>query len=568
MRNKIFIGILLFVLILVITTVWYFSGISVSIVSIVVPSEVGTYDSGYVAILLQNNGSKDINVSLKVKNTIEDEKGVSVQEPIIIVGASGLDALPAEVSLKPGINQINVYYGYQLPGLKKIEVEVYQKSKLADAKSVEVNVLPPQIRVELQYTNESQSGYDIYKVFGSLSNFGKGTAKGVAVNISIIDETTGKIVSSATRGEAQIRDYTFFQPMNTWRGKDGLEKQAAVAIIELSSGASSNESYVPALAVAKGKIGNRYKVVVTATWRDQVVSSEMRVPPEDEKVVMKVNPVIDYNPLEGFMSNSEGMFTVIKGSIPEVKESLNGIIVKKAAQLSTFSFNDTLNFVVFRGVFPTGGYGINIDRVEKQGNIYTVYATYRDPGKGIGVTAAFTQPVAIIPIGRLAAGDYESRLKVTKVVENADGTKIIREVIETEKELGVFNFSVKPPEKEETSTAQTQKTNFDMNGTIENITIPCPFNVQCNPQYWLDAEDGNTYHLRFSYGTRLPNGDLQICEGLPALQEPCLTRLPNFGQHIEVIGTVTYNTDICGVNGKTVPCQPIGRVMVWSWQPR
>ncbi len=278
MKNKIFIGILLLILILAVTTVWYFSGISVSIVRIVVPSEVGTHDSGYVAILLQNNGSKDINVSLKVKNTIENEKGVSVQEPIIIVGASGLDALPAEVSLKPGINQINVFYGYEVPGLKKIEVEVYQKGKLADAKSAEVKVLPPQIRVELQYTNESQSGYDIYKVFGSLSNFGRGTARGVAVNISIIDETTQKIISSSIR-TYEIRDYTFFEPLNSWRGKDGLETRAAVALIELSSGVPSNVSYLPASTVAKGKIGDRYRVVAIAQWQDQISKAEVIIPP-------------------------------------------------------------------------------------------------------------------------------------------------------------------------------------------------------------------------------------------------------------------------------------------------
>ncbi len=266
------------VFIAVVTTLWYFSGINVSIVGIVAPSEVGTYDSGYAVILLQNNDSKDINVSLKVKNTIEDENGVSVQEPIIIVGASGLDTLPAEVSLKPGINQINVFYGYEVPGLKKIEVEVYQRGKLADAESTEINVLPPQIRVELQYTNESQSGYYIYKVFGSLSNFGRGTARGVAVNISIIDETTKKLVISSTKGEDGIRDYTFFQQINTWRGKDGLETQAPVALIELSSGGPSNESYVPALTVAKGKIGDRYRVVAIAQWHDQISKAEVLIP--------------------------------------------------------------------------------------------------------------------------------------------------------------------------------------------------------------------------------------------------------------------------------------------------
>lgn len=158
--------------------------------------------------------------------------------------------------------------------------------------------------------------------------------------------------------------------------------------------------------------------------------------------IMKVNPVIDYNPLEGFYGKSEDMFTVLKGSIPEVKESLKDIVIKKAAQTSAFSVDDELNFVVFRGVFSSGGYGINIDRVERQENAFTVYATYLDPGK-IGVTAAVTQPVAIIPIGKLAAGDYEARLKVTRVIVE----DIERKVIETEKELGIFNIKVKPPEE-------------------------------------------------------------------------------------------------------------------------
>jgi S-layer protein (TIGR01567 family) len=163
--------------------------------------------------------------------------------------------------------------------------------------------------------------------------------------------------------------------------------------------------------------------------------------------MLKVNPVIDSNPLEGFYGKSEGMFTVIKGSIPEVKESLKEIVIEKAPQQSTFSIDDELNFVVFRGVFSSGGYGIDIDRVERQGSAFTVYATYIDPGEGILVTGAVTQPVAIIPIGRLAEGDYEVRLRVKKVKADADGTKIVRKVVEPEKELSAFNFKVKTPEE-------------------------------------------------------------------------------------------------------------------------
>ncbi len=154
---------------------------------------------------------------------------------------------------------------------------------------------------------------------------------------------------------------------------------------------------------------------------------------------LKVNPVIDLHPLGGFDNKSEGMFTIIKGNIQEVKDSLKDIVIKKAVQQYTFSTDDNLNFVVFRGVLPTGGYGINIDKVERRGNTFTVYATYIDPGKGIGVTEAVTQPVAIIPIRKMEAGDYEARLKVTKVLNTIDGRKII----EIEKESGIFNFKVK-----------------------------------------------------------------------------------------------------------------------------
>lgn len=156
------------------------------------------------------------------------------------------------------------------------------------------------------------------------------------------------------------------------------------------------------------------------------------------KIILKANPVIDYYPLGGFTGQSEGLFIILKGSIPDVKESLNDIVVKKAAQPSAFSVSDDLNFVVFRGVFSTGGYGIKIERVERQGNEFTVYATYTDPGEGMVVTEAFTQPTAIIPVGKLDKGNYKASLKVTKEIEDKEGKK----VIETERELKNLEFNV------------------------------------------------------------------------------------------------------------------------------
>jgi uncharacterized protein with PQ loop repeat len=88
MKNKVLIGTVITALISVAILIWYFSGIGVSIVSIIVPYEVGTQDSGYVTIILQNNASRDINVTLNVRNAIEDEKGVSLSTPILIVDTS------------------------------------------------------------------------------------------------------------------------------------------------------------------------------------------------------------------------------------------------------------------------------------------------------------------------------------------------------------------------------------------------------------------------------------------------------------------------------------------------
>lgn len=160
--------------------------------------------------------------------------------------------------------------------------------------------------------------------------------------------------------------------------------------------------------------------------------------PSSDMVVLKVNPVIEYYPLGGFIEKSEGVFIVLNGSIPDVKESLNEIVIKKLVKPSTFSVNDDLNFVIFRGVFSTGGHGIKIERVEKQGNDFTVYATYTDPGEGLMVTQAFTHPTAIIPIGKLENGDYKAMLKVTWIIENKENRKIV----ETEEELMNLEFKV------------------------------------------------------------------------------------------------------------------------------
>jgi hypothetical protein len=134
--------------------------------------------------------------------------------------------------------------------------------------------------------------------------------------------------------------------------------------------------------------------------------------PTDVNKTLDLTPVIDYNPLEGFTGEgAEGLY-VISGDLPAVKEELQSLVRRDTTQQKTFSVNEDLNIVVFRGVFNTGGYGIEIDEVKITDHLFTVTAIYTDPGPGMAVTQAFTHPTAIIQIGNLEKGTYSAKLQV------------------------------------------------------------------------------------------------------------------------------------------------------------
>ncbi|HLB70988.1 MAG TPA: hypothetical protein VJJ51_08080 [Candidatus Methanoperedens sp.] len=284
---------------------WYFSPSDVSIVSLEAPEEIGMNDVNYLNISIQNNASKDVNVTINVKNSFVDEKGVSLKEVQILeyenlsYKLSNITDKPQkEVLLKPGSNSIMVMVGYQVAGPQKVDVEVYQHGKLADSGTIEIKVLPAKIAMKVWNYRGFNGTNEIHTIYGYLENSGKGSASGVVVNISVINEITNTTVSTV------IRNYTIssyidllkmgrtYEPLVVWSSRNitedpvtgmrntiTIETIAPVVVIELSKNTSSDEKYIMSPVVVKGKLGDRYKVVVTAMWRDQLVSSEVRIPP-------------------------------------------------------------------------------------------------------------------------------------------------------------------------------------------------------------------------------------------------------------------------------------------------
>lgn len=160
--------------------------------------------------------------------------------------------------------------------------------------------------------------------------------------------------------------------------------------------------------------------------------------PKPEKEILNVQPVIDYYALGGYTGYKEEELYILAGDIGAVKKGLEEIVLNKSPAKFTFSENEVINIVVFRGVFSTGGYGIKIDKVEKVDNVFDIYATYTDPGGGMMVTQAFTHPTAIIPIGKLQKGDYKSKLIVTRIIKTEEGDKVLEE----KKQHKSISFSV------------------------------------------------------------------------------------------------------------------------------
>jgi hypothetical protein len=133
-------------------------------------------------------------------------------------------------------------------------------------------------------------------------------------------------------------------------------------------------------------------------------------------------------------------FMLLKGhEEPEVLRRLRDVVVEREAPPMAGTYEDGLNLVVFRGVFGSGGYGIEVRDVTMKDRVLNVNCDYEDPGPGIRTTAGFTQPTAIIPLKRLPPGRYTARLNVRQFRRSSEGIQEQNEA----RRVAEFSFKVK-----------------------------------------------------------------------------------------------------------------------------
>ena len=85
---------------------------------------------------------------------------------------------------------------------------------------------------------------------------------------------------------------------------------------------------------------------------------------------------------------------------------------------------DFLSIILSRGDKTTGGYTINVESfgwLECYPPIFRFQVNVTDPGEGLMVTEAITNPLVLVPIGKLTPGEYHVEVNVTWFIEKVDG---------------------------------------------------------------------------------------------------------------------------------------------------
>ena len=84
-----------------------------------------------------------------------------------------------------------------------------------------------------------------------------------------------------------------------------------------------------------------------------------------------------------------------------------------------------ISIIIPRGDYPTGGYTIQVKSfswLETYPTTFLFDVNFTDPGEGVIVTEAFTNPLVLVPIGNLSAGKYVVEAHIYRFILTYDAS--------------------------------------------------------------------------------------------------------------------------------------------------
>ncbi len=135
---------------------------------------------------------------------------------------------------------------------------------------------------------------------------------------------------------------------------------------------------------------------------------------------------------------------------------------------------DFISILVCRGDFPTGGYTLAVEAfswLESYPVKLRFQVNFTDPGEGVVVTQAFTNPTLLVPIGKLAPGKYQVEIHIVSYILTFDeqGNPIYRPIMTFKEEVWTQTLTVISPQTPAPST--TFKVVVNTN-PFSDLTVP------------------------------------------------------------------------------------------------
>ncbi len=175
---------------------------------------------------------------------------------------------------------------------------------------------------------------------------------------------------------------------------------------------------------------------------------------ETSRLDFTVREEILYDQSGGVGLFEEGIHIIATDSDPTAPEVMEGYEIRndywamlRDASTLDPSTEDFVSILLSRGDLSTGGFQIRVESFALQESYPVVFrfeVALTDPGEGVMVTQALTNPVALIPVGQLDPGLYIARVHIDRFIMTFDDAgnpvydqveTLVEEVWETEFEV-------------------------------------------------------------------------------------------------------------------------------------
>jgi hypothetical protein len=174
------------------------------------------------------------------------------------------------------------------------------------------------------------------------------------------------------------------------------------------------------------KKGSNIQVVVEATPESGSSSGTVEAPPSDVNNPNDTDYV--YDDYGGVGLFTEGIHILATDQDPRTMSGdflITNNYWKMLREHATTraSDQDFISILLSRGDKPTGGYNIQIESfswLESYPVKFLFQVNFTDPGENVMVTEALTNPLILVPIGKLTPGEYNIEVPITQYILNID----------------------------------------------------------------------------------------------------------------------------------------------------